>query len=347
MARQDTVSIQQPTKGAIAEFLEREGNESLPEIKLLCYLCGALQRYEEEGQLLEPKVLLTKSIDAFVKMVPGCRHITIGDTKFDDRCGKKILKECATLARSGWHIFCEPNGNVIKFGVFSTRESPTSLDLQEVLELEESGDEACSLLVEKVHAKEIIMRSSSGNSLKIAFSTSQEASYDIAEIDQFVAVCTRALDDEKFTKFFYRLLARRLGGCHGTILVAVKSATNLAEVGLGDGILLSEEIEIQSSFAAYDKSDSADAVLELQRIEGLLLGFLDSDGVVIFSDAGGLRGYRAFFKPPEGAFADETVEIVGGARRRAYEGLKHFVGSGIEAVLFRSQDGVIECKRVE
>lgn len=347
MAHEEVVSIQQSAKGAIAEFLEREGSESLPEIKLLCFLCGALQRYEEEGELLEPRVLLTRSIDDFVKMVPGSVQISIGEVKFDERCGKKILKQCATLAQCGWHVFGEPNGDTIRFGVFSMKESPTSLNLQEMLELEETGGLACSLLIEKVHAKEMIIRSSSGNSLKIAFSTSQEASYNLSAIEIFARACTEKLGDEKFDKFFHRMVMRCLSSCHGTILVCVSDETDLSSIGLEDGIVISDEIRVQPSFAAYDNSDSADAILELQRIEGLLGGFLGSDGVVIFSNSGGLIGYRAFFKQPEGSTTSSSDEVVGGARRRAYEGLKGFVGSGIEAVLFRSQDGVLECKRVE
>ncbi len=44
--------------------------------------------------------------------------------------------------------------------------------------------------------------------------------------------------------------------------------------------------------------------------------------------------FRAIATEGEGA-----VQIVGGARRRAFEGLKGLVGNQLSSILFRSQDG--------
>jgi hypothetical protein len=112
------VSMQESTTGAVSEFLDREQLECLQSMKLLAYLAGALHRYEEEGVLLNPRVLLCASIENFARALPGGKSIIIGTAAFNGDLGKRVLKECAPLARNGWVIFVErASPEQVKFGV--------------------------------------------------------------------------------------------------------------------------------------------------------------------------------------------------------------------------------------
>ena len=61
---------------------------------------------------------------------------------------------------------------------------------------------------------------------------------------------------------------------------------------------------------------------------------MNSDGMVAFDHTGQILAYRVFFK---GDITD--IRVVGGARRRAFEGVKTLLGATITSALFRSQDG--------
>ena len=353
MPNAERVSIQQQTKGAVNEFLEQENSASLPGIKLLCFLCGALTRYEEEGVPLDPKVIFCPSIKGFVRSVPGGQFVKIGETKFDDRTGKKVLKECAPVARQGWHIYVQSDEDQIEYGVFSLRENPVSLPLRDILELENAslGQGARrSILVERVHAKEVVLRSSSGATLTVAFSTSQETPFDPAAVAAFAKKVTAKSNDQEYSEYYERMLSRILARCHGTIMICIDDPSKLAEIGLKDGNLLANPISIYPAYKELGASSSADAVMELVRLEALLEGFVNSDGLVALDTAGAIVGYRLFYREQTGAdAAPEAANVppIGGARRRAFEGVKTRLGEGISGVLFRSQDGAVEFEGAE
>jgi hypothetical protein len=129
MPEHTTVSIHLHARGAIQVFLEREQFNCLNSVKLLSYAASALDRYEEEGVLLQPRILLCKSIYTFLESVPGSTAIQIGEAAYFDGIPKRILKECATLARDGWMIYVErrADGAGLAFGLFSSPIGPVAL----------------------------------------------------------------------------------------------------------------------------------------------------------------------------------------------------------------------------
>jgi hypothetical protein len=60
--------------------------------------------------------------------------------------------------------------------------------------------------------------------------------------------------------------------------------------------------------------------------------------MIVFDTMGRITSYRVFYQPQNEEPAIQSV--VGGARRRAYEGVKTLVGRPLMSVLFRSQDGL-------
>jgi hypothetical protein len=360
MVEHSAVSMQESTTGAVTQFLEQEGLECLPSIKLLSFLAGALQRYEEEGVVLNPRVLLCNDISMFSRSMPGGRFLLVGQLAFSTDSGKQILKQCATLARAGWTVFVERDrkGTAARFGVLSFLASPTSVELREMVTLGHDssiGAPEMAVLIEQIDPKTILLSGSRGNTLRIAFSTTRLVKDDAKELKQFCDLCCSNGTSAEFTLFFNSLLGRSLNESHGTILVCQSSGPITKVEGMNDAVVLNPPLDLGDAFMAYKTHGSADSILELQRSEALLLGMLQSDGIVVFDDRGAVTAYRVFFRDARTAahlkvnvnkpkHLPKTSVPVGGARRRAFEGLKGLVGSELQGILFRSQDGVTEFK---
>jgi hypothetical protein len=106
-----------------------------------------------------------------------------------------------------------------------------------------------------------------------------------------------------------------------------------------DAVTVLPLLDFQAAFLEFQTANTAGSILGLQRCEELLQGFLRCDGMIVFDTSGRVTAYRVFFRPTaEIAYKRNVAE--GGARRRAFEGLKGLVGGQLASVLFRSQDGL-------
>jgi hypothetical protein len=353
LAEHKTVSMQESTTGAVAEFMEREGCECLQSIKLLSFLAGALQRYEEEGVVLNPRVLLCNRIETFSRSLPGGRFLVLGQLGFSNDAGKHILKQCATLARAGWTIFVERNaaGTEARFGVLSSLASPTSIELRDMVALGRDpslGSPELAVLVEQIDPRTVLFSGSRGNTLRIAFSTTRITKDEASEVRQFSDLCCSNVDSPEFKAYFCSILGRSLKESHGTILVCRSSRQITKVKGMNQAVLLDPPLDLKDAFMAYKTLGSADSILELQRSEALLIGMLQSDGIVVFDDQGAITAYRVIFQDTRAVSAKgnrgrgQSAASVGGSRRKAFEGIKALVGQELRGAFFRSQDGATE-----
>ncbi|MEG8019892.1 hypothetical protein [Sphingomonas aerolata] len=338
MAEAITVSIQKTTTGGVTEFLGFEEFDCLGSIKLLSFLAGALLRYEEEGIELSPQIILCQSIESVTRSIPGGTYYVIGAADFSPDLGKKILKECAALAQSVWAIFVERvDTTTVRYGVMSYLATPTSISLADMIAIDSTN---FAVLIARADATTVRLVGAKGNSLDVAFSTVRESIKSDRDIVKFADSCVAADTAEPSKRYMRSLIERLLAGSHGTILAC--STTDILEVeGMTDAIGLSPPIDVMKAFESYRADGTADALLELQRTEALLQGLLQSDGIVTFNDGGQITAYRVFYKPPSAAntTAEASPTVSGGARRRAFEGVKALVGSALKSALFRSQDG--------
>jgi hypothetical protein len=307
----------------------------------LGYLAGALLRYKDEGVEFTPTVVLCGSIQDFLKAFPGSVSHTIGKAPLDPSSGPKILKDCGPLSSRNWFIFIERTGDgYVNYGVFTYFRLPTAIPLHEGINID--PNQFC-VLIRKVSINTIELRGAKGNVLTLIFSTEREAATSVTSIERFAtACCARVLDakiSRDFKTYFVRLLETVLTSCHGTILVCAENL-NLAGVPeMQDAVPVSPLLDFESAFLEFHTTNTAGSILTLQRCEELLHGFLRCDGMVVFDTHGRVVAYRVFFKPMGGAAGTAGI-VVGGARRRAFEGVKSLVGTQLVSVLFRSQDGL-------
>lgn len=333
------VTFRNQTKGEIDDFLDDEGLQCAPSQALIAVLVGELLHYTEEGRPLTPSVMYCRSIAEVIAPFPGAVKYEIGSAPLSPDSAKQILKLCAPLASNIWHIFIErSDAETLKFGVFKYPMLPTTAPLHEMLEITKGTHFA--MVVRKTSASSIELRGAGSHHVSFLFSTVREGTADLAPLEKFATDCLSGLgvhsDGAFFADYFKRMLDKALTNCHGTILLCGESAALQAEANVKDATWLGP-LDFWTAFQAYRAAGSSDSLLELQHLEELLNGMMNSDGMVAFDAAGRVLGYRFFYSNALGGGGIQ--QPTGGARRRAFEGVKALVGISVRSALLRSQDG--------
>jgi hypothetical protein len=336
-----SITFRDQTTGKINDLLMDEHQACAQSQNLLGYLAGALLSFKDEGIEFTPSVILCDALQSVLKAFPGAVSHTIGRAPLDPGSGPKILKDCAPLSSRNWFIFIERRGDGdVDYGVFTYFRLPTAIPLHEGITI--NPDQFCVLL-RKVNVNTIEMRGAKGSSLTLIFSTVREALNSGVPIERFAASCCAGTLDETaqkgFKTYFTRLLEAALTSSHGTILVCAEGLELGTVSELQDAVPVSPTLDFQAAFLEFQTAPTADAILNLQRCEELLQGFLRCDGMIVFDTAARVTAYRVFFRPT-GPDPGANDEVVGGARRRAFEGVKKLVGKQLLSALFRSQDGL-------
>jgi hypothetical protein len=162
---------------------------------------------------------------------------------------------------------------------------------------------------------------------------------------EFVASAVSALPDKSVGAYLQRLLATCLQQCHGTLLATVRQQADLSS--LYDGVWPDKQISIPELHKIALAAGTADALADLQAAEAVLAGMINSDGVVLFDEAGSILAYRVFLRPNE--LERATIAYRGGGRHRAFELMQLRLGTVFGAALFsisRRRDQVHEGKVV-
>lgn len=341
---QKTVSLRVSTRGELAEFLEREAKTCGYSNSVISGIIGRLWNYKEEGVEISPSIVFTDDIVVFAQKLPGFSRLNIGRCPSSEDAAKRILKDCAPLTGESSLIFIQRcgQGETLDYGIFSFLRSPTAIGIEEALLLDASQ---FAVLIKRSSPTTLKVSGSRGNSVSILMSTERDDDASDKEISKFIDDVVKEIphDVDDFRKYFKKILTRELAHCHGTILLCASSSVLTKTPSVADHILLNEEVDFFELFSGFQKSGSAEALLELQRAEDLLRGFLSCDGMIAFSPTGRIISYRVFYRAAENGKAQV---IVGGARRRAFAGVTSLELNDLKSALFRSQDGTTEYKEV-
>lgn len=331
------VTFRTQTKGEIDDLMEDEGLRCALSQALIAALVGELLHYKEEGHALNPLVIYCISAKDVVEAFPGSVRYEIGTTQLSPDAAKQILKLCAPLASGSWHIFIERlDENTLKYGVFKYPMLPTTPPLHEMLEVTQS--ERFALLMRKTSLSSVEIRGSHGRHVSFLFSTVRDDSAEQFSVENFATLCCEEADgDETFQSYLKRMLERLLTSCHGTILICGDEDKLKATSTLSDAVWLNPPLDFFQSFKDYRSLDKSETLLDLQHLEELLAGLLNSDGMVVFDKTGKVLAYRMFYKGGAG----QAISQEGGARRRAFEGVCSLIGAEVKGALFRPQDGNI------
>lgn len=311
---------------------------------LLAYLAGALLNYKYEGVHFAPNIIFCKNIEDVLKVFPGAIRYNVGRASLSANSGSKILKDCAPLSNQNWSVFVERiDENEVTYGVFTYYILPTAVQLHEGIEI---NDGIFSILLRKKNDNTIELKSAKGNVLSLIFSTLREVTnLEESCVKRFSEDCCVKVDalspesKAEFRVYLNRLLGAALTSSHGAILLCGDQKKLGKIAALKDFVPVDPPLDFFRLFSEYTSVKSDGSLSSLLRAEELLEGFLRSDGMVAFDQRGRVVAYRTFYRAT-GAAKDKKEAPVGGARRRAFEGVKTLLGNRIVSALFRSQDGL-------
>jgi hypothetical protein len=341
-------TIRDPLLGMVADHLGKgQINCGLTQ-QVGCELVALLSAYREEDRRLFPQVFLFGPVptDPILVLAPGTPMLEIGKVANDQGTPRQVsitaLKTCAYLAIDGWCVYIRRLENGFSYGLF--RPAAESYATGPEAALIASSLPAALLRHSAENTVEII--NSSGGRLEISLTTAAPSNRAMGgQVLEFAqASCSdMALESrEQASGYLARVLTEFLRESHGTLLATAPFAKPLDPKKFSDGILLSEPIPlVQTMLTAVKQQTAADLSL-LRAHESLLRGMITSDGVTILGTDGSIRGFRVFVHRRGKRVEDQRGPSSGGARSRAFDVLRGYIGSTLRAALFRSHDGRTE-----
>jgi len=351
MANFEQKTIRDPLLGMVSDHLGKGYITCAITHQVGCELVGLLAAYREEERRLYPEVyLLGNSTDDLLNIIaPGSPRLRLGHVPIGKEAATTSrlatttsLKTCAPLAIDGWAVYICREQDAFAYGLFRPAAEPYSASTEETLTI--SGVPAALFRNSASNTVEII--NSVGGRLEISLTTASPSSLSLSgQITDFsrVACADIAVESrEQVAGYLTRVLAEALRASHGALLAVVPAGEIQLPVEFSDGIILSEPIPLAQATLNAIQDQSGRAVSLLRSYESLLRGMIMSDGITLLGTSGSIRAFRMFVRQATEKTIDRPGRSAGGARSRAFDLLRQYVGSQLCAALFRSQDGRTE-----
>jgi hypothetical protein len=340
MATEKSISFRSSLVSGNLDLATNVGWECAKTAQLITGVVSQLAVYTEEGVTMTPSVFICGSVSRLVQLAGVGEYIPLsGDVPLES-AAPKLLKAAAPLCSGNWRIYIERNDNGLtcRYGVFCGSSDPSSLTIDEVV-LDEYDEKFPVIRITQSATNKVEVRTSAGDGTEFRFNSDQ----DVAELKAYehIKLLSNAISHNSgpskslFVGYIDRMLSGAIKDCHGTLIAVVPSSTGGLPDNLSDIVRLDPPFHLYDRYQRHiDEGRTADSVSRLQAASELVSGFIGSDGITVFNDAGYVLGYRAFVHSENGG-----KPISGGARSRAYEAMKALVGIDLTAVFFRSQDG--------
>ncbi|MFZ6873172.1 hypothetical protein ACO0LF_14040 [Undibacterium sp. Di27W] len=290
---------------------------------------------------MTPTVFICNSISELLQHAGMGEHVPLSTSiPLDDNSASKLLKAAAPLCRDNWRIYVErlDDGTKYCFGVFCGSSDPASLSVDEVI-FNDTTTEFPIVKIAQSAINKVEVRTSAGKRVEFRFNDD----VDVNELNNQAHIqgLAKAISNgagtqsELFSGFVERLLTSAIKNSHGTLIAVLPCGINALPNSLQDVVPLMPPVNLYERFARHiEEGKTATSVGRLQTAVELVSGFICSDGITIFNGSGNVLGYRAFIR------SDATnTPSAGGARSRAYASMCSLIGSNLDAVFFRSQDG--------
>jgi hypothetical protein len=325
--------------GGVTDFCQAAKLSFMQNIFNFVELIVLLARYREERVVLCPKVYISNNLQAVISMLPGGDFLKIGTCPADLDGIRTILKRCAPLALGEWAIYIEDRGQILEYGLFRGAANPISVLMDDVLM---SPNEDMAIVKAHQIASDCVEVRSNNQGLHYIFldHRKEDSPAPLLYLGKLVNSLTMNVTDvskDSVRTFLHRLLFDSLRESHGCIIV-VTNMIRIPKFLSNDGVTLESPIDF-SDLVKKLKKNEVDSSYLLSKSD-LLRGMLNSDGAIVFNTHGRLLGYNCFVG------TNRQKNLVGGARKRAFESLTTKIGSGINAVFMQSQDGWTEYKGI-
>lgn len=332
--------------GDLHDFLETEGMACSQTQGALVELVVALSRYQEEGVALFPKFVVCDDLELALKVLQGTEPIEVGRGARESSTVRAALKKCAPIARGGWAGYIHRTATEFRFGVFREPASPTSPDIRDTVGTLDNG--AGHLIVVMQLAEKVVeLVGASGEHLVVHLSAARDSQPSPLEsLERLADAVSADLAPElreSVATFFRNILSGALRRGHGTLVAVVKDDVPAA-IG-GDAVHLAYPVDVAAAIEALTRESSAENLARVNAYSQFVEGVLATDGIAVIRSCAQVVAYNWFVRqslPTAGL----PREVVGGARRRAYDVLRALVDEEqIVAAFFRSSDGASELYR--
>lgn len=220
MPNPKTISFRSQITGCIGDLIRDEELVCQHTVDFLCALSGSLLQYRDEGIELIPTILYSNNIGNVLDSFPGSVKYAIGEVDATPNSVKKILKDCAPLAKENWCIFVERTATPrLRYGVFYYNTLPTTLPINDAILV---CTNVFCILIARTSPSTIELTGSKGHSLSVVFSTTREDQVAVDNpIHEFAKDCCSSIIEPEnslgFSKYFSHLLNKVLSESHGTI----------------------------------------------------------------------------------------------------------------------------------
>lgn len=340
MATEKSISFRSNLESNSLDLIRKVGWNCARTSELIAGMVSQLAAYTEEGVPMSPSVFICSSVSQLVQLAGIGEHIPLSAEVPLESAGAKILKDAAPLCFGHWRIYIErsSDGQKCNYGVFCGTSDPSSLTIDEVV-LDEYDESFPVIRISQSGTNKVEVRSNAGDGIEFRFNNDP----DVEEIKvyQHIRQLAKAISAKSgrhgdlFTGYIDRILSMAIKDCHGTLIAVAPSAGGDLPAEISDLVRLEPPFHLYDRFQRHiDEGKTAASVSRLQAASELVSGFIDSDGITVFNDAGFVLGYRAFIKSDTAG-----LPVMGGARSRAFGSMKALVGKSIVAAFFRSQDG--------
>lgn len=318
--------------GGVSDFSQGTNIPIFAQTINLVELIVLLARYQEEGEKLAPKVYITNDISSLCSMLPDNELIKIGSSSANASGIKQVLKKCAPLASGGWMIFIHNHDSIIDYGLFKGSSNPIAVLIDDVVMTKD--DNLVVVKVFQIAENCVEIKSNNGGQHYIFLDHRQEESYPpLHYLDKLVDAITsntKKKYNESIKSFLTRLLFESLRESHGCI-IAVTNMSKVPKLLSADSVIFDEPIDFGLLVENFMNKNIEQPYITSKAY--LLKGMLNSDGILIFDNRARLLGYNCFIK------VSKKIEVIGGARRRAFSTLTSNLGRGLCGVFMQSQDG--------
>lgn len=340
MATEKSISFRSSLVSGNLDLATNVGWECAKTAQLITGVVSQLAVYTEEGVTMTPSVFICGSVSILVQLAGVGEYIPLSGDVPLELAAPKLLKAAAPLCSGNWRIYIERNNNGLtcRYGVFCGSNDPSSLTVDEVV-LDEYDEKFPVIRIAQSATNKVEVRTSAGDVTEFLFNSDQDVAAPKA--NEHIKSLSTAISKnsgssgELFAGYIDRMLSGAIKDCHGTLIAVVPSDKGGLPDNLSDIVRLDPPFHLYDRYQRHiDEGRTADSVSRLQAASELVSGFISSDGITVFNDAGYVLGYRAFVHSENGG-----KPISGGARSRAYEAMKALVGIDLTAVFFRSQDG--------
>lgn len=362
MSRIPSLSLRRHLVAGLGDFLAEAELPCAPTTEALAELVVSLSHYREEGTALFPMVFLGNSVEELLVAVGGADPIPLGRGPADAATIRLALKRSAPLCVGRhWSIYvsrekgdCGIAGvSEFAFGVF--RADPFPLQPTPIERLSALSGRLPVFGVIQRAPDLVEIRSSGGLVRHVLLAGSDgEGESPTRAIDAIARSAARDVPPEFFAAthgFYRRSLVSVLQSGHGSLVGVTEAKSSLSRL-FADGVLHQPAIPVAEAIRAACTNPNRDVATRVRAYGHLFEGMLGMDGVTLVSSAGDIVGYHIFLRnledaPPSSGRGGDASSPVGGARRRTYSALASWVGRGLVAAFYRSQDGAVAFRVAE